>query len=159
MLNSLQLLNPIWKPWKTLLASVIRAKNTAPEKKPADRSNAARSGGRREKKVHKALCSDRANLCTAPNPKIQLKFVKHVWFCVVFFSTFDLCVLQYSSRIHQCWWSLNQFSEISADVTEINISYMYLIRFSNFLRFRRENMWTFQKLVFKTFFQLEKNRA
>ena len=26
----LHLLNPIWKPWKALLASVIRAKNTAP---------------------------------------------------------------------------------------------------------------------------------
>ena len=53
----LHLLTPIWKPWKALLASVIRAKNTAPEKKPTDHSNAVRSTGSREKKVHTALCS------------------------------------------------------------------------------------------------------
>ena len=57
----LHCLNPIWIPWKALLASVIWAKNTGPEKKPADRRNAARFGGSREKKVHKALCSDRAS--------------------------------------------------------------------------------------------------
>jgi hypothetical protein len=37
------------------MASVIRTKDTAPEKKPADRSNAARPGGSREEKVPKAL--------------------------------------------------------------------------------------------------------
>ena len=41
----LHLWNPIEKPWKALLASVNRAKNTTPEKKPADRSNAARPEG------------------------------------------------------------------------------------------------------------------
>ena len=40
-------LTPIWKR-KALLASVIRAKNTAPEKKPTDHSNAVRSTGSRE---------------------------------------------------------------------------------------------------------------
>ena len=38
----LHLLTPIWKRWKAFLANVIRAKNTTPEKKPADRGNAAR---------------------------------------------------------------------------------------------------------------------
>ena len=50
----LRLVNPIWKPWKALLASVIRAKNTAPETKPTDHSNAVRSAGSREMKVHTA---------------------------------------------------------------------------------------------------------
>ena len=55
-----------------LLESVIRAKNRAPEKKPADRSNAARLGRSREKKVHKALCSDRApRVGTAQIQKIR----------------------------------------------------------------------------------------
>ena len=40
----LHLWNPIEKPWKALLASVLRTKHTAPEKKPSDRSNAARPG-------------------------------------------------------------------------------------------------------------------
>ena len=56
----MHILNPIRKPRKALLASVIRKKHTAPEKKPADRSNAARPEGNRETKVHTALCSDRA---------------------------------------------------------------------------------------------------
>ena len=61
MYTMLDLSNPIWKPWKALLASVIRAKNTTPEKKPADRGNAARPAGSREKKVHTALCSANAS--------------------------------------------------------------------------------------------------
>ena len=62
--------NPIWKPRKTLMASVIRTKHTAPEKKPADRSNAARPGGSREEKVPKALCSENAsNNCAESKDK------------------------------------------------------------------------------------------
>jgi len=38
----------------------MRARSTAPEKKPADHSNAATPGGSREKKVHKAPCPDTA---------------------------------------------------------------------------------------------------
>ena len=38
----LHLLNPIWKPRKALLQSVIRAKNVAPAKKQSGRSDAAR---------------------------------------------------------------------------------------------------------------------
>ena len=79
--SPLHLLNPIRKPRKTHLGSVIRAKNKAPAKKQADRSNAARPGGSIEKKVHKALCSDRVSRnCTdsrtAPNSKIQINFVQ-----------------------------------------------------------------------------------
>ena len=43
----LHLLNPIWKPRKALLRSVIRAKNNAPAKKQSDRSDAAGPGGKR----------------------------------------------------------------------------------------------------------------
>ena len=32
----LHIMNPIWKPWKALLASVIRAKNTTAEKNSAE---------------------------------------------------------------------------------------------------------------------------
>ena len=51
----------ISKSREALLASVIRAKNTTLEKKPADRSNAARPGGSMEDKVPTALCSETAN--------------------------------------------------------------------------------------------------
>ena len=46
----LQLWNPIENPWKMLLASVLRTKHTAPEKKLSDRSSHA--WGNREKRVH-----------------------------------------------------------------------------------------------------------
>ena len=52
--------------------------------------------GSREKKVHKARCSNSASrdcadskdgsLCTDPNSKFQLKFVKHVRIFEMFFS-------------------------------------------------------------------------
>ena len=55
---------PIWKPRKTLLASVLRTKHTAPETKQSVRSEAA------------------------PNSKLQLHFVKHLRIFVVSFSKF-----------------------------------------------------------------------
>ena len=44
--------NPIGKTMKSAVARVNRVKNKTPEKKPADRRNAARPGGSREEKVH-----------------------------------------------------------------------------------------------------------
>ena len=63
----LHLLNPIWKPREALLAGAVQAKNTTPEKKPADRSNAARPERSREKKVHTAPCFDKASRDCDPN--------------------------------------------------------------------------------------------
>ena len=42
----LHFLNPIWKPRKAPLRSVIRAKNNAPAKKQSDRSGAGGPGGK-----------------------------------------------------------------------------------------------------------------
>ena len=53
----LQLLNPIWKPRKAFLWSVIRAKNIAPAKKQLDHSDAEGPGGKRYLKMRRALCS------------------------------------------------------------------------------------------------------
>ena len=64
------LLNPIRKPWKTFLASVKRAKNTAPEKKQADRSNAARPRGSKEKKCTR-YSAQTMRVRTAPIQKIK----------------------------------------------------------------------------------------
>ena len=50
-------LNPIWKPRKALLRSVIRAKNIAPAKKQLDHSDAEGPGGKRYLKMRRALCS------------------------------------------------------------------------------------------------------
>ena len=46
--------NPIWKPRKALLRSVIRAKNIAPAKKQSDRSGARRKEIKKCK-IHSAL--------------------------------------------------------------------------------------------------------
>ena len=58
-------------------ASGKREKNTTAEKKPADRSNAARPEGKKGKKVHTPLCPAKASRdCadSAPNSKIRAKF-------------------------------------------------------------------------------------
>ena len=68
----LHCLNPIWKPWKAFLESVIRAKNKAPATKEADRNNAARLGGSRFKtSAQGTLLSylDFLSKCCPPKPK------------------------------------------------------------------------------------------
>ena len=80
----LHLLTPIWKQWNALLASVIQAKNTAPEKKPTDHSNAVRSAGSREKKVHTALCSATACAYSASASKSCTSSKDDILFCLVF---------------------------------------------------------------------------
>ena len=67
-----------------LLASVIQAKNTAPEKKPTDHSNALRSAGSREKVVHTALCSATTCAYSASAGKSCTSSKDDILFCVVF---------------------------------------------------------------------------
>ena len=66
---------PKGKPWKALLASVLRTKHTAPEKKPPDRSKAARPGG-----VEKRRCTRHAALTvrvgTAPIQKVNAWYTR-----------------------------------------------------------------------------------
>ena len=73
----LHLGTPIRKPRKTLLASVLRTKLTAPERKPSDRSKAAWPGG-----VAKRKCTRHAALTVrvgaALSQKIYAYDAKHV---------------------------------------------------------------------------------
>ena len=75
-------MTPIWKTmkthWKALLASVIRAKNTAPEEKPADRSNAVRSAGSGEKKVQSAYLANASKSCTNSEDEFLWKTVLYI---------------------------------------------------------------------------------
>ena len=73
----LHLGTPIWKPRKTLLASVLRTKLTAPETKPSGRSEAARPRGvaKRRCTMHAALT---VRVGAALSQKIYACDAKHV---------------------------------------------------------------------------------
>ena len=81
-MRSMHLWNPIEKPWKALLASVLRTKHTAPEKKPSDRSNAARPGEVEKRRCTRARCfctlgfqsenQEKRFFCSSPNSKFTV---------------------------------------------------------------------------------------
>ena len=54
----LHLWNPMEKPWKALLASVLWTKHIAPKKKPSDHNNAARPREVAKRRCTRARCSN-----------------------------------------------------------------------------------------------------
>ena len=140
------------KPWKTLLASVLRTKHTAPEKKPSDRSNAAMPRVVVKSRCTRARCSNSGSMDCADSKdevlhrsefKIQPNCVEYVR-TIAFISSLIVCNCCPKSTKYFFIKHFRIFSNFCR-------KYQHLLdRFSNFLRFRNKNHRIFQRMVFET---------